>query len=775
MRPDGPSAGGRLSPTSEPRELSKRSVVSELPSPPNVALVGTAPPRRCGIATFTDDLRQALTELRPASPAVHVALTDAGGSYDYGDDVVFEINEAQISDYRTAAEMLNAGDIGVVCVQHEFGIFGGPAGRHVDELLEHLDAPVVTTLHTVLADPPAVLLAATRRLADRSGRLVVLAEQAVELLVDSYGIDRDRIAVIPHGIPQPMATSAAAAKAAVGVEGRRVLLTFGLLGPSKGIHVAIEALPAVVAEFPDVLYVVLGATHPHVRREEGESYRSSLEDRVTALGLEDHVRFVDRYVDLDDLCQHLAAADLYLTPYLGAEQIVSGTLAYAMGAGLAVVSTPYRYAVELLADGRGVLVPFDDPDALAASVQDLLRDDVRRAELQRRALEHGRTMWWPAVAAAYEELFAAVVAEHERPSVTWEPAPIPAPRFDSLVAMTDDTGVFQHADHGVPTRSRGYCTDDVSRALVAAVLGTSRGDGAAAGLVPTYLSFLGDAQRPDGRFENLLGFDRRFVPDTASQDTLGQAIWGLGTVTGCSSSRSWRAHAIEQLERALPAAGRLTDTRAMAYAVVGLASHLERLPGALGARRTMRGLADGLSARLAEHRRDGWEWFDDALTYANAKVPEALLLAGRSCDELRWTTEGLTTLDFVLAATFSDGRFDFVGNEGWLPRDGERATYGQQPIEAAYTAQACMAAYDATGQESYLQLARAAAEWLLGRNRLGLPLYDPDTGRCADGLDRHGPSDNAGGESIVSALLALLALPAGPGVDLRHVGAATAV
>jgi len=730
-------------------------------SSPKVALVGTAPPRRCGIATFTDDLRRALTELRPDAPAVQVALTDLEHAYDYDEAVVFEINDAQISDYRAAAELVNSRDIDVVCVQHEFGIFGGPAGRHVDELLEHLDAPVVTTLHTVLADPPPDLRAATRRLAARSDRLVVLADQAVELLVDGYGIDADTVTVIPHGIPELPSIDAAAAKEAIGAGGRTVLLTFGLLGPAKGIDVALAAMPEVVAAFPDVLYLVLGATHPHVLRDHGETYRASLEQRVRDLGLERNVTFVDRYADLDELCLHLAATDVYLTPYHGADQIVSGTLAYAVGMGRAVVSTPYRYAVELLGEERGALVPFDDPHALAASITSLLGDEERRAAMQRRAFDHGRQMTWPAVAQAYEDLFVEVIASHERRPVAWAPASVPPPCFDFLRTMTDDTGLFQHAAHGIPARAHGYCTDDVSRGLVAAVQGAVRcEDAVAASLVPTYLSFLADAQRQDGRFENLLAFDRRFVADTASQDTLGQALWGLGSVVGEATTDGWRHLAGELVDRSLPAAGELTDTRAMAYAIAGLAGYLQRFPGALGARATMERLAGRLATRLAEHRSAGWQWFDDALTYANAKVCEALLLAGRSCDNAGWVADGLATLDFVLDATFAGGRFDFVGNDGWQDRGGPRATYGQQPIEAGYTSQACMVAYEITGEERYLERAQAAVEWLLGRNRLGVALYDPETGRCADGLDRHGPSDNAGGESVVCALLGLLALPA---------------
>ena len=742
---------------------------------PRVCLVGTSPPRRCGIATFTDDLRRALLAGDGAASTVQVALTDAGASYDYHDGVVFEIQEEQLSDYRAAAEFVNGTDVEVVCVQHEFGIFGGPSGRHLEFFLDLVDAPVVTTLHTVLADPPDDLLHATRRVCERSDRVVVLANRAVDLLTTDYGIDPDRLAMVPHGVPGPLPMSQEEAKAKLGSTDRTLLLTFGLLGPDKGVEVVIEALPEVVAEHPEVVYLVLGATHPHVRRTSGERYRESLVERVAQLGLDEHVRFVDRYADLGELCEHLAACDLYLTPYHGTEQIVSGTLAYAVGMGRAAVSTPYPYAVEVLDDGRGALVPFGDSSAMASSIRRLLSRPAELESIQRRAAAYGRSMTWPAVAAAYRELFREVVVSHERRPQDWAPTDVPPPSFRYLRDLTDDTGVFQHARHGVPDRSHGYCTDDVARALVVAVNGWARfDDPTAATLVPTCLSFLDAAQRADGTFDNLMSFDRRFVEDTASEDTLGQAIWGLGETVGGAPHDGYRRLANELIARALPRVDELTATKAIAYALVGLRSYLERFPGALAARSTMHRLATRLSERLEERSGRSWTWFDEELTYGNAKVPEALLVTGRALENERWVAEGLASLDFLLSVTSAPERFDFVGNQRWRSRTDVGATFGQQPIEAGYTAQACMVAYELTGDTAYLDRARAALEWLLGRNRLGVPLYDRDTGRCADGLESHGASHNAGAESVVCALMGLLAVPRG-GDPVATAGGATAV
>lgn len=734
---------------------------------PIACLVGTAPPRRCGIATFTGDLGIAITALQPERPAVQVALTDVGGAYAYGPEVVFEVQAPQRSDYRTAAGFLNTAAVDVVCVQHEFGIFGGPSGRHLDELLEHLQVPVVTTLHTVLAHPTPEQRAVTRRVADRSDVLVVLADRAVELLVEGCGIDPSKVRVIPHGVPAAPELDRDAAKASLGLSDRTLLLTFGLLGPDKGVEVVLAALPGLVAADPSLLYVVLGATHPHVLRDHGDVYREALVAQVQDLGLGDHVLLVDRYAELEELCRYLAASDVYLTPYHSTEQIVSGTLAYAVGMGCAVVSTPYPYATELLADGRGVLVPFDDSPALAAELAALLGDLPARTAMQSRAREHGRTMTWPSVAAAYQQLFVEVVAAHERAPAVWTEVALPVPSFAFLQALSDDVGVFQHAQHGVPSRAHGYCTDDVSRALLVAIEGMAvLDDPTAAGLVPRCLSFLLDAQRADGSFDNLLGYDRRFVPATDSEDTLGQALWGLGATTCGSSTEGWRLLATELFEKALPRAEQLHATKAVAYAVLGLHCYLERYPGALAARRMLELLSGRLLARLAATRGDGWQWIDDAFTYANAAVPEALLRAGKSLDRPDLTRTGLQLLDVLLHATWTPTGFDFPGNEGWLTRDGVHARFGQQPIEAGLTARACALAHEISGDAVYLARARDAAAWLLGRNRLGLALYDAQTGRCADGLDRHGVSTNSGAESTIAALLGLLALPRPADVEL---------
>jgi glycosyltransferase involved in cell wall biosynthesis len=586
-----------------------------------VCLVGSAPPRRCGIATFTDDLRLALTASVGAPPAVQVAVTDPGGAYDYADGVVFEVQESQPSDYLAAAAFVNGLDVDVVCVQHEFGIFGGPTGRHIDRFLDRVDAPVVTTLHTVLRNPSPEVRAATRRLADRSSRLVVLADQAVELLEVGYGIPSERVAMIPHGVPELPPVDQPAAKAAVGAAGRTLLLTFGLLGPSKGIEVAIEAMPAVVAAHPDVLYLVLGATHPHVRQEHGEAYRSSLEARVHELGLDDHVRSSTATSTSTSCAGTWPRPDVYITPYHGAEQIVSGTLAYAVGMGRAVVSTPYRYAVEMLGDGRGSLVPFGDAGALAAAVDGLLADDEARAAVQRRAREHGRSMAWPAVARLVRRPLRR--GDRRAPAAA---RPLDARRGAATLLRLPPEADRRH--RVLPARDPRHPRPG-PRLLHRRRRPRPRGRRAGGG-APRRPGRR--RPRPDlpelPRRRPAAGRDVREPahlrppprPRSDSEDTLGQALWGLGETVSGSPDAGARALAAELVGRSLPAAGRLTATRATAYALVGLHGHLGRFPGAVATATTMRHLATRLASRLADHRGPGWTWFDDALTYGNAKV-----------------------------------------------------------------------------------------------------------------------------------------------------------
>lgn len=726
-------------------------------------LVSTYPPRQCGIATFTRDLRDSMVGPdRTASVSV-AAIGTAPSPQRYPAEVVVQIERDDPASYRRAARVLDRSGFDVVCVQHEFGIFGGEEGHHVVELLDALRTPTVTTLHTVLSEPEDHYRSALLEVARASDRLVVHSHAAKALLDAVYGVDLAKVDVIPHGVPDVPFERPDRAKAELGFDGRLVALTFGLVSQNKGIELVIEALPEVVASHPDVLYVVLGATHPEVKRRDGERYRESLRRRVAELNLEKHVEFHDRYVNLGELTEYLASADIYVTPYQSRDQIVSGTLAYAVGMGKAVLSTPYLYAEELLAEGRGQLVGFGDTTAMARGLRAYLDEEEERDRTRRRAYAYGRHMTWPRVGSRYLELFEQLrsAATDPEPRAPGEDVDVPTVNLDHLRRMTDDVGIVQHAVWRTPDRRYGYTTDDVSRALIVAVRRHARSaEHDLERVITTYLSYLAHAQRDDGRFRNTLGYDRHWEDSLGSEDTYGQTLWGLGTALSVSTDTDVRGVAHELFRRALPAVSALAHPRAIAYAVCGLCAGLDARPGDRELLAALRALTDRLVELYERSLTGEWRWFGTELTYANAKLPHALLLAARCFNDERLADIALDSLDFLLDHTVVDGRFEFVGNESWYRRGGPRSAWGQQPIEAGYTIEVCLLAAEVSSPERaarYRELARAAVDWFSGRNRLGVALYDPRTGACADGLDREGASRNAGAESVICCLMGLMA------------------
>jgi glycosyltransferase involved in cell wall biosynthesis len=673
------------------------------------------------------------------------------------EDVTATIRRDAPQDYVATAEQVNASGTDLVSVQHEFGIFGGPEGLYLTEFLDRLEVPAVTTLHTVLPEPSLPYHRALRAVAHQSDHLVVISEAAHRLLDDVYGIDPATVTIIPHGVPDVPIDPSASQKEALGFSGRTVLFTFGLLNPGKGIEFMLNALPNVVRDHPEILYVVLGATHPEVRRQQGEVYREDLKKQVETLGLTGHVQFVNRFVSQTDLLQYLRACDIYVTPYPGRDQVSSGTLAYALGAGTAIVSTPYLYAEEMLADGAGRLVPYGDTETLTSTLRDLVADDEARALLGQRAYEVGQSMTWPKVGRRYADLFDEVMATGRSVEARPQRPDLPAISLGHLVRLTDETGLFQHAPFGVPDRHHGYCTDDVGRALVVVLRhGHETGAPSTLPLVRTYLSFLHHAQHDDGTFRNFMSYDRRFVDETPSEDTTGRALWGLGAAAAWAPTPALRQIARQMLERARSAEFR--HPHALAYGICGLALYLRRHGEASQTRSRLTAWAEQLAGHYRAARDPEWPWFHDALTYGNALLPLAMLETHLATGRPEFLSIGKETLDFLLEVTFcEDGYFDFVGSEGWYPRDGAPARFAQQSIEAGYTAEACAVAFEVTGKERYRDLTRAAADWFSGRNRLGTALYNPATGACSDGLELYGASFNQGAESVIACLLGLQA------------------
>ncbi|MGY8637059.1 glycosyltransferase family 4 protein [Bradyrhizobium sp. 14AA] len=731
-----------------------------------VAIIGNSLPRRCGIATFTTDLQQAISTSRRNLEACIVAMTDRGQSYDYPKAVAFEIQDDRIEDYIRAADFLNAGRFDAVCLQHEFGIFGGEAGGYVLELLSRLTMPVVTTFHTVLGSPTAAQRAVMERIVDASSKVVVMANKGRELLRSVYRVPDDKIEVIAHGIPDVPFVAPDAAKARLGFDGRSVILTFGLLSPNKGIEVMIDAMPSILKRRADAAYVVLGATHPNLIRDEGEAYRNRLMRRVRELGVEDHVVFLDRFVDLPTLLEFISMCDVYVTPYLNEAQMTSGTLAYSFGLGKPVVSTPYWHARELLANGRGVLVPFGDAAAIGSKIAELLTDDVRRQAMCRRAYAVSRSMTWDRAAEHYVSIFESASQGHWLKVIAPSKAAGLEPRgpagpdmqIGHFLSMCDDTGLFQHAVHSVPDRSHGYCVDDNARAmLLACALNNPGEEPLPEVLTARFAAFVQHAWNPDiGRFRNFMGFNRTWLEASGSEDSHARTLWALGETALSDATPSRRQWAAALFAEALAAVESFRSPRAWAFTLLGLGAYCAVAQDDFYAQKIRHSLAGRLMSCLASVETPDWVWFEEGLAYDNARLPQALIMTGAATQTPEYLSAGLRSLRWLMTRqTTRAGHFRPVGTAGFgdvrqLPR-----AFDQQPVEATATIAGCLAAWRADGDAEWKALATRAFTWFLGGNDLSIPLVDLHTGSCHDGLHPDRVNQNRGGESVVCYLLGL--------------------
>ncbi|TWT41311.1 glycosyltransferase family 4 protein [Botrimarina hoheduenensis] len=731
-----------------------------------VAFVGDYPPRKCGIATFTHDLSGAVAELANTECLV-VPVDDIEGGYDYPPSVRFQITEQDRESYRRAADFLNFSSVDVVSLQHEFGIYGGPGGAHVLSFLRDLRVPVVTTLHTVLPDPDKTLRRVMEQLVDLSTRLVVMTERSRQTLLEQYRVPDEKIDLIVHGIPDRPFSAPDFYKDQFDLAGKQVGLTFGLLSPNKGIEVVLKALPAIVREVPNFVYVVLGATHPSLLRSEGESYRIGLERMAKELGVQKNVVFYNRFVELEELTNFIGATDVYITPYLNAAQAVSGTLAYSFGCGQAVISTPYWHAEELLAEGRGVLTPFGDSAAIAREAIGLLQDEPRRQAMRKKAYVLGREMIWSHVAGLYADSFQ--LARHSQSALpkplaikTLDEQPLARPkiRLDHVLRMTDSTGIFQHATFSLPNFQEGYCTDDNARALILTVLLEDLGHDSIElhQAASSYAAFLNHAFDEDRcRFRNFMGFDRKWLEVDGSDDSQGRTLWALGVCAGRSRRRSFQSWSVQLFQKALPACAKTTSPRTWALALIGIHEYLRRLSGDRLVDQMRDTLTDKLIDLYERSATNDWPWFESIASYASAKLSHALILSGRWSANEKATRIGLDSLRWLVAKQVSpEGRFRPIGSNGFCRRGQPIAAYDQQPIEAHAMISAAIEAYNAEGDSFWVDQAHLAFDWFLCRNDLGQPLYDTGTGGCHDGLQEGRVNENQGAESTLAFLMSLV-------------------
>lgn len=728
-----------------------------------VAFISSFLPRKCGIATFTSDLIKsvALAAADEFEPLVVAMRTE---DQKYEEPVKFEIRQNVKSDYISAADYINFSHVDLICVQHEFGLFGGEAGSYISLLLNRLKAPVITTLHTILSDPGPAYYKALVDVCNASYKVITMNKRGIGMLRDIYGIVGKRVQLIPHGIPDLPFVDSNYYKHKFGMKSRKMILTFGLLSKNKGIEVMLKAMPAIIKADPSVLYVILGMTHPSVLRYDGESYRFGLQRMVKELGLHRNVIFHNRFVNDEELSNFLCAADIYATPYLNREQLTSGTLSFAVGTGKAVVSTPYWAAVELLAEGRGKLVRFGDSKEMAGAIVEILKNDSLFYSLRRTAYDYGRSRTWPQIGQTYWKLFSAkrlpvriTAGAALSAAETISTIEVPEPSLDHLKKLTDGTGLYQHAKLTVPNREYGYCTDDNARAVIVMTKYYAQyPEPEALRLFDTYLSFILHSQNSDGSVRNLMNFDRTWVKKEPVNDALGRVLWAFGTVMAKPPSSAYISivkdcfdKSVRYVEKQYP--------RGMAYSILGMCDYLKQFPGASDIKRQLEIAADGLVAQYDENSRPDWQWFEDALTYDNAVLPHALFVASSISGD-KYIEVAKKTCEFLLEKTFNGEHFSFVGCNGWYERGRTKAQFDQQPIEAASMVMMLRAAYDATQNGRFLTLQRKVFDWFLGENDLHIPVYNFRTKGCHDGLLQGGVNLNQGAESMLSFLLSLLAV-----------------
>jgi glycosyltransferase involved in cell wall biosynthesis len=731
-----------------------------------VAFVGNHLPRRCGIATFTHDLHRAISMARPDMETCVVAMTNHGCTYDYPPAVRFQIREEVIDEYAQGAELLNKANFDVVSLQHEYGIFGGQAGGNVMDLLSRLEMPVVTSLHTVLANPTAIQHDVMRQIIDTSAKIVIMSETARELLRSVHDVPAHKIEVIPHGIPDFPFLEPHHAKVEFGFAEKTIILTFGLLSPNKGIEIMLDAMPSIIKSCPNAVYVILGATHPNLVRDQGEAYRDSLTARVQELGIGDHVVFFNQFVDQATLLNFISMCDVYVTPYLNEAQMTSGTLAYSFGLGKAVVSTPYWHAKELLSNGRGVLVPFGDAKALSTEISGLLTNDVRRHAMRKRAYAASRPMTWVQTAKRYLSVFETA-HEHVRrgssPPISAilsgsKGHVIPEMRVGHLLSLCDSTGVIQHCVHSVPDRSHGYCVDDNARALLfSCALSCSGETQLPETTTARFAAFIQHAWNPDtGRFRNFMSYDRKWLEESGSEDSHGRTLWALAACACEDADPSRRNWAAELFKTALPVVEQFSSPRAWAFSLLGLDAYCTLVGGDLFANRLRRMLADGLMSLFSATETSDWIWFEDLLAYDNARLPQALIQTGLTTHTRSYVDVGLRSLRWLMTLqTASSGCFRPIGTKSFGRLRQKPEAFDQQPVEASATISACLAAGRAEDGAEWPVAAMRAFGWFLGENDLQATLIDPDTGRCSDGLHPDRPNENKGAESTLSYLLSL--------------------
>ncbi len=689
-----------------------------------------------------------------------VALNDNELTYKYPEEVKAIIRQDHQEDYLEAVKYINLSGADVCILQHEFGIFGGQSGVYILPLLHRLEIPLIVTLHTILKAPSYNEKAVLKEICKMAHRIVVMSHKAVDFLVGIYDVPKEKIALIEHGVPD-IHFSSEKSKKEFKLENRKVLLTFGFIGRSKGIETVIKALPEVVKKHPEIIYIVLGKTHPNVLRHSGEEYRIFLLRQVKKLQLENHVTFLNEFIDERELFKYLYACDIYITPYLNEAQITSGTLSYAVGVGAAVLSTPYWHAAEMLANGKGRLFDFNDSDGLAEMLTELLENPKELSELKNKAGEYGKKITWPKTGERYVALAEEVMKDEHSVTIQKETEPdlliLPPFSLAHINRLTDDTGIIQHAKFGIPNLKEGYCLDDNSRALLMVLMAYKQMKNMRAlELSPIYLSYIHYMQNANGTFRNFLSFNRNFLDETGSEDSFGRTIWALGYLLGNAPNDAYYQTGKLVFFNASANFEKLQSIRGIANTMIGISYYLKSNPSDDSMTERLRNLAHVLIRHYIENQTTDWNWFESLLAYDNGILPLSLLHAAPILNDPKITEIAIESMNFLTTHTLKDNYLSIIGNEKWYKKEGERSVFAQQPIDAMAMVLMYHQAYFVTKDKDYLNKLYTSFLWFLGENDLRMSLYDFETKGCCDGFESYGVNRNQGAESSLAYLISHL-------------------
>jgi len=728
-----------------------------------LAYIGTYPPRECGIGTFTNNLFKSMVNAESKknnNESFIVALNDNEIDYRYPEEVKSTIRQDHQRDYLNAAEFINLSGADLCILEHEFGIFGGQNGIYILPLLHRLEIPLIVTLHTILKNPSYNEKAVLQEICKMAHRIVVMSHKAIDFLTGIYDVPKEKIVFIEHGVPD-IQFSPEKAKKDFKLETKKVLLTFGFIGRSKGIETVIKALPQVVKKHPNVIYIVLGKTHPNVRRHSGEEYRIFLMRLVKSLKLEKHVVFLNDFINEQDLFKYLYACDIYITPYLNEAQITSGTLSYAIGVGAAVISTPYWHAAELLAEGRGKLFNFNDSEELSTTLTELLDKPEELKKFKTKAYEYGRKITWPKTGEKYLALAKNIVKENpqlnEKRDTVLDFLILPSFSMAHINRLTDDTGIIQHAKFGIPNLKEGYCLDDNARALLMVLMAyRQKRDMRALELSPIYLSYIHYMQNPDGTFKNFLSFSRQFLDEVGSEDSFGRTIWALGYLLANAPNDAYYQTGKLVFFNAAPNFEKLQSIRSIANTMIGISYYLKSNPTDDSMTERLRNMAQTLIQHYHNNESADWKWFESLLAYDNGILPLALLHSAKILNDNEITKVAIESMDFLTKHTLKDNYLSIIGNEKWYVKDGTRSVFAQQPIDAMAMVLMYHQAFYLTRDKEYINKMYTSFLWFLGENDLRISLFDFETKGCCDGFEMGGVNRNQGAESSLAYLISHL-------------------